>query len=112
MIKLISIIPSKRKGKKWEASFSVDGKDNKTVNFGADGYRDYTLLSNKTSKFYLKEKSERDKVKSAYINRHRKREEKLWKNSPMSPATLSRFILWEKPTLTSAIVAFKARFKV
>jgi len=111
MIKLLSIIPSKSKGKKWEARFSDDGKEVK-VNFGADGYRDYTLLSNKSSKFYLKEKSERDKVKSAYINRHRKREEKLWKNSPMSPATLSRFILWEKPTLTAAIVAFKARFKV
>lgn len=111
MIKLISIIPSKSKGKKWEAKFSDDGKE-RVVSFGADGYRDYTLISNKSSKFYLKDKSARELVKKAYIRRHIKREEKLWKSSPMSPATLSRFILWEKPTMASAKKAFKARFKV
>ena len=108
MVKLMKIIPSTRKGKKWTAYFKMpDGKE-KMVSFGAVGYRDYTLISDKTSKFYLKTKAERTKVKEAYIARHSKEDQ----TDPMKPATLSRYVLWHNPNFGGAIRDFKKRFKV
>ncbi len=110
-MKLLTILPSSNKSKKWTAVFDIDGKEKK-VNFGASGYRDYTLMNSKDSEFYLPKKSDRDAVKTLYINRHKKREEKLWKNSPMSPATLSRFILWSAPTMSVAVSNYRKKFKL
>jgi len=108
MVKLMKVIPSTRKSKKWTAYFKMpDGKE-KVVSFGATGYRDYTLVSDKKSKFYLKTKAERTKVKDAYIKRHSKEDQ----TDPMKPATLSRYILWENPSFGGAIRAFKKRFAV
>jgi len=107
VVKLMKIIPAKAKGKKWTAYFSV-GKKEKAVSFGAAGYRDYTLVSDPKSKFYLKTKAERDKVKAAYISRHSKENQ----SNPMTPAALSRFVLWHSPNFGGAIRNFKKRFGV
>jgi len=108
VVKLMKIIPAKAKGKKWTAYFSVGKDKEKAVSFGAAGYRDYTLVSDPKSKFYLKSKAERDKVKAAYIARHSKEDQ----SSPLSPAALSRFVLWQSPNFGGAINAFKKRFGV
>jgi len=110
-MKLLTILPSSNKSKKWTAVFDIDGKE-KSVHFGQKNARDYTLMNSKSSGFYLPKKSDRDAVKTLYINRHKKREEKLWKTSPMSPATLSRFILWSAPTMSVAVSNYRKKFKV
>lgn len=86
---LIEIVPSWRKGKKYAAIFD----DYKTVHFGAEGYEDYTIHKD----------PERMK---RYIKRHSKED---WTNA-YSPATLSRYILWEYPDLNDAISAYNAKF--
>jgi len=107
-MKLQSIKPSTSKGKKYTATFIKDGKTN-SISFGASGYRDFTLLNKKGGQFYKSEKSEREKVKDAYLTRHRKAEN--W-NNPMSAGSLSRWILWNKPTLKGSITDFKRRFNL
>ena len=48
----VDIIPSTRKDKKLMAIFkNKDKKKIKAIHFGAKGYRDYTLISNKNSPF-------------------------------------------------------------
>ena len=108
-MKLLKIIPSKRKDKKYVAYFKLDSGKEKAVHFGASGYRDFTLISDKTSKFYIKDKASREKVKQAYISRHSSKED--W-TKPDSAGTLSRYILWSTPSLGGSIRNFKKRFKV
>jgi len=107
-MKLQSIKPSTVKGKKLTATFIKDGKT-KSVSFGASGYRDFTLLNKKGGKFYKSDKAERDKVKNSYLTRHRKAEN--WSN-PMSAGSLSRWVLWNKPSLRASISDFKKRFNL
>jgi len=112
-MKLISIVPSNRKGKKFKATFELDGKKIVTTHFGAkrpDGtnYRDFTLMSDPKSKFYIKNSGEREKVRQAYLKRHAKED---WMK-PMTAGSLSRFILWEKTNLPAAIKNFKRKFSV
>ena len=108
VVKLMKIIPAKTKGKKWTAYFSIGKDKEKAVSFGASGYRDYTLMSDKTSKFYLPKKEDREKVKAAYIARHRREDQ----SNVLKPATLSRYILWENPNFGGSIRNFKKRFGV
>ena len=107
-MKLLRIVPSSNSAKKYDAIFMIDNKEKK-VSFGASGYRDYTLINDKNSKFYLPKILDRNVVKDSYIRRHEKKEN--W-NNPLTAGALSRFILWEKKTLPSAIKSFKKRFKV
>ena len=53
-IKLLKIIPSKRKDKKYVAYFKIGDDREKVMHFGSKGMRDFTLISNKDSKFYIK----------------------------------------------------------
>jgi hypothetical protein len=108
-IKLLKIIPSKRKDKKYVAYFKIGDDREKVTHFGSKGMRDFTLISNKDSKFYIKEKAERDKIKDAYIRRHEKREN--W-NDPLTAGALSRWVLWELPTLAGSIKKFKNKYKL
>ncbi len=88
------------KNKKWKAVFSqyVDGKMKKlkVVQFGSKGMDDYTITGDKAQR-------------TRYLNRHRKREN--W-NDPMTAGALSRWILWNKPTLKGSIKDFKKRFNL
>ena len=106
--KLLRIVPSSNKSKKYDAIFMVDDKEKK-VSFGASGYRDYTLINNKNSKFYLPKILDSNVVKASYIRRHKKNEN--W-NNPLTAGALSRYILWNKKTLSTSIRDYKKRFKV
>ena len=44
-----------------------------------------------------------------YVQRHSRRESF---NDPTKPATLARYILWEKPTVSGALAAYRTRFRV
>ena len=107
-MKLMKIIPSKNKGKKYVAYFMLPTGKERAIHFGASGYRDYTLISDKKSKFYIKDKAARDKVKAAYISRHSKEN---W-SKPDTAGTLSRYILWSTPSLGGSIRNFKKKFSV
>ena len=93
----VEIKPSTQKTTKLMAIFYDDnGKKIKTTHFGSAGMSDYTIHKDK-------ERKER------YLDRHRKREN--W-NAPMTAGALSRWILWNKPTLKASIADYKKRFKL
>ena len=78
----IVIQKSSRTGKKWQAS---DGK--RTVHFGASGYQSFIDHGDETRR-------------KSYIQRHSNED---WsKSNMMSPAFMSRWILWENPTIDAA----------
>jgi len=68
--------------------------DGEKVAFGAMGYEDYTQTGDK-------------KQKRNYLARHKKREN--W-NDPKTPGALSRWILWNKPTLKESIKHYIKKF--
>ena len=91
--------------KKYRAVFySDDEKKIKTVHFGSSKNNDY-LIYNKT---VGKEKA--DERKQLYILRNEKRQLNLWTNSPMSPAALSRWLLWNLPTMEQSIDIYLQKF--
>lgn len=97
------LVKSAKKDKKWDANFIVDGKE-KTVSFGAAGYRDYTIMSRGPPS----EKAIAEAVRLRYIARHAEMDED-WKN-PLTAGALSRWLLWEKPTLEQAETEYRRRF--
>ena len=101
----MSVILSKssRKDKKYMIKH-----DNKTTHFGANKMRDFTLINNKSSQYYLPNKADRDKVKTNYRKRHRN--DNL--TNPYSPGALSYFLLWNKPTLSASIKDYEKRFNI
>ena len=78
---------------KYVAEFDLP---HKRVAFGALGYEDFTEHGNSLRK-------------KLYLNRHRKREN--W-NDPMTPGALSRWILWNKPSLEASIDDYIKRFNM
>ena len=78
------------------AIFYDDGKKKKTTHFGSAGMSDFT-------------KNKDEKRKKLYLERHRKREN--W-NSYMTAGALSRWILWNKKTLSASIADYKKRFNL
>jgi hypothetical protein len=95
-MKLIHIKPSTRKGKKLMARFEISKNKFKTVHFGQAGASDYTKHKDAARK-------------ERYISRHQKREN--WDN-PLTAGALSRFVIWNKPTLRASIADYKKRFKL
>jgi hypothetical protein len=93
--KLIEIKPSTRKTKKYDAFFDINGKSKK-VSFGAKGMNDYTITKDESAK-------------EQYLIRHQKNED--W-NDPFTAGALSRWILWNKPTLSAGISDYKKRFNL
>ena len=108
-LKLQKIKKSDKDGKKYMAIFLIDNERTKTVHFGSSGARDFTLINDKDSKFYLPKSLDREVVKASYIRRHRANEN--W-NSPTTAGALSKHLLWNKPTLLGSIKAFKKKFKL
>jgi hypothetical protein len=84
------------KKKKMAIFFDKNGEKIKTTHFGASGYSDYT-------------KHKDDERQERYINRHKKNEH--W-NKPMTAGALSRWILWNKPTLGASIKDYKQKFNL
>ena len=92
-MKLISITRSPKSDKKFVATFSRGGRT-KQVHFGAKGYSDLTIHKNEDRK-------------GRYIARHKSREN--W-NKPDTAGALSRWVLWNKPSLKASISDYKRRF--
>jgi hypothetical protein len=92
----VQIKPSALKNKKYTAIFYKDGKKIKTTHFGAEGMSDYTIHKD-------------DERKKRYLDRHKKNEN--W-NNPMTAGALSKYILWNKPTLQASINSYLKTFKL
>ncbi len=94
---------STRKGKKYMIQHN-----NKTTHFGQQGARDFTLMNNKSNKFYEPSKEVRENVKKNYQTRHKK--DPI--NTPFTAGSLAYYLLWNKPTLTASIRDYNKRFNV
>ena len=87
---------SRNPEKKWDAVFEKEGKE-KVVSFGAKGYSDFTKHKDVTRK-------------ARYIKRHSGMGED-W-NKPDTPGALSRWILWNKPSLKGSLRDLRKRFSL
>jgi len=97
-LRLVRLGRSSRRGKKLMAEFS----DGTTTHFGAAGYGDFTV-------YWSADPALAEKKRRQYIARHAATER--W-DDPRTPATLARYILWEKPTVGAAVLAYRRRFEV
>jgi len=97
-IKLIDIIPSTRKNKKLVALFEVNYNTIIKTHFGS-----------KFSKTFL---DHNDLTKKAnYIKRHKALGTEDYED-PFTPASLSMYILWNKPTFEESLEDFKKKFNL
>jgi hypothetical protein len=82
-------------GKKFKAVFfDAMRKKIKSVQFGQVGYEDFTTHGDIQRKM-------------SYIARHEARED--WSN-PMTAGTLSKFLLWNKTSLSASYKDFRSKF--
>ena len=88
-LRLVSLGRSPNKDKKYRAKFS----DGTHTDFGATGYSDFT-------------KHKDVERKKRYIQRHSRNEN--WRNMK-SPGALSRYVLWNKPSLRASVADYKSR---
>ena len=109
-MKLISIKKSDKPTKKFMATFKKDDGKEKKVSFGAKGYRDFTLISNPSSKFYIKEKDKREQVRDNYQRRHLKDLTTENNKKGIGAGALSYYLLWTTPKMN--ITAYKKRFSL
>lgn len=77
----------------------------KAVRFGARPYKDFTM-------YYEEDPDLAYNRRDAYLERHRPREEDVWDSNPMTPAALSKWILWNRPTIEESIHSFRKKFKL
>ena len=94
-MKNVIIKKSTNPQKKLMATFYNNNNKIKTIHFGAAGMSDFT-------------KHKDTFRKQRYLNRHKNNEN--W-NNPMTAGALSRWILWNKPSLKASIDDYKKRFK-
>jgi len=94
----VKITKSKQSGKKYTAIFYDDDKKKiKTTSFGATGYEDYTTHND-------------DERKKRYLDRHKNANEN-WADYK-SAGSLSRFLLWNKPSFTASYNDYLNKFKL
>lgn len=99
----IKVIKSPNSAKKLRAYIHHDGKI-EAVDFGANGYKDYTI-------YYAEDPEKAEVERMNYIARHSKNED--WTIKGINTAGFwSRWILWEKPTITEAIKNVIKKFKL
>lgn len=95
--RLVELRRSSTRGKKWRAVFEDGRGGRRTTHFGAAGYEDFT--------------THRDLERRArYLERHGRGGED-W-SDPTSAGALSRWILWNKPTIEASVRDFRRRFGV
>ena len=110
-MKLVSVKklpPTSRQ--KYEAEFKLDNGKTKTTKFGATGYRDFTLISDPKSKFYIKDKKERLKVRDAYQKRHAKDLKTENNKLGIGAGALSFYLLWTTPKMN--LSSYRKRFNL
>lgn len=95
MVKLLSVKPSTNKNKKFDALFDINGIK-KSVSFGQKNADDFTKTGD-------------TEQKKRYLARHEKREK--W-SDPLTAGSLSRYVLWNKPTMKASIADFKKKFNL
>ena len=100
---LLSVKPSTKQDKKYTATFckcekknACKGTNHRLVDFGQKG-----------GSTYIDHKDQ--KKKDAYLARHKANEN--W-NDPTTAGALSRWLLWNLPTLSGSIAFFKKKFKL
>jgi len=84
-----------RKSSNPEKKFDAIIDNKKTIRFGNSNYQDFTQHRN-------------EKRKDNYISRHRKNED--WRD-PTTAGFYSRWITWNKPTITESINDTNRKFK-
>ena len=92
---LVDILPSTKSTKKMMAVFLSPSGKTRTVHFGEAGASDYTIHKDP-------ERKER------YLERHGRGREN-W-DDPTTPGALSRWILWNKPTLKASVKDYIRKF--
>lgn len=101
-LRLITIKRSSTPDKKYDATFLTRKGTQKRLHFGQKSYNDFIIYNkkfgNKTAKVH----------KARYIKRHSGMGEH-W-SKPDTPGALSRWVLWNKPSLKASIADFKKRF--
>ena len=95
-MKLLKIIPSTNKVKKYTAVFLKDDGKEKKTSFGAKGYSDFTIHKD-------------EKRKASYRSRHQK---DLATKDPTRAGFLSYYILWNKTSLKASIADYKRMFNM
>jgi hypothetical protein len=80
-MKLLRVFSSPRKQKKLRAEFLQDDGSITHTDFGATGYMDFTMITNKELA---------EETRSRYWSRHRKE----YGQDPDTPGMLSLFLLW------------------
>ena len=95
-MRLETLEPSASAGKKYKAVFRLDNNRTKTIHFGAKNYSDFTQHKSEIRK-------------NAYLARHSVNENF---NDPLTAGALSRWILWNKPTISASVADFKKRFNL
>lgn len=94
-MKLKSLRPANDNIHKYVATIEQDNGRLKTVKFGASGMSDYT-------------KHKDEERKKRYLSRHSGMGED-W-NDPLTAGFWSRWLLWNKPTITESLSDLKSRF--
>jgi hypothetical protein len=98
----LTIQPAEDSRHKYVASFyNIHSGVIKHVKFGAAGYKDYPTYVLQSGKEIA------DIHKASYINRHQARED--WSN-PISKGALSKYILWNKPSLKASLKDYLKTF--
>lgn len=91
--------------KKWVMFFPALRK---LVYFGGAGYRDLVLMSDKSSKHYVADPKQRNKIKEAYQVRHAG--DRL--DQPESPGSMSMTILWSAKTMKAGIRNYSRKYGI
>jgi hypothetical protein len=95
-MRLVRVLKSPLKGKKWEAQFETEEGRLKRVSFGDATMQDYTQHHD----------PERARL---YRARHAP---DLETGDPTRPGYLSYYILWASPSMRANIAAYKKRFNL
>lgn len=93
------VIVKSDRDKKFKAVFTNKEGKKKTIHFGAKGMSDYTIHKD-------------DKRKARYLARHNPKVTKENWSVPDTPASLSRWILWNKKSYNESLKDYKKRFKL
>ena len=95
----VKISKSSQDGKKYTAIFYDENKKKiKTTHFGQAGAKDFTTHG-----------ADAEERKKLYLDRHRNTEN--WADYK-SAGSLSRFLLWNKPTFTASYNDYLNKFKL
>jgi hypothetical protein len=98
MVKLLSVTPSDKPEKKLQVKLESESGREKNIHIGAKGMDDFT-------------KTKDEEQKQRYLDRHRAKED--WRLSGLMTAGFwSRYLLWNKPSLSASVADVKRRFGV